>query len=185
MNLLPAAAKGYVTAALYAAVALAIFGAGWAVNGWRLGAEVAEVKRQHAQALFVASEASGRELARVTAERDRLQEALGGLDAAGLAKLKGDANETERLRACVRDDTCGLRVRASCPTNPAGVPGAAQGGSVDTGAGARLDADVEPHYFTLRGGISRTQTKLATCQAALGCLTGQGACPATTAPPTP
>lgn len=175
----------YIRLAIAVAALAAAGATGWFVNGWRLNSEIAELQRQHAQAMFVASEAAARELAKVTAERDAIQATFNGLDAAGLAKLKGDADETERLRTCVRNGTCGLRIRASCPTNTPNVPGAPQGGGLDTGTGSRLDANAESDYFALRGGISRIQNKLATCQAALGCMTGQRACPAPTASPNP
>lgn len=160
------------------AIALAVaFGAGWAVNGWRLSSEVADLEVEHSKAVATAANARSDEVVRLTGERDRLQGVLGTLDAAGLEKIKGEANETERLRTCVAAGTCGLRVRAVCPAAPAGVPGAPQSSSVDSGAGARLDGPAESAYFTLRGGILSAQNKLATCQASLGCLTGQRPCP--------
>ena len=40
----------YLRLAMYAIFAAALFGGGWAVNGWRLSAQIAEIKTQDAQA---------------------------------------------------------------------------------------------------------------------------------------
>jgi hypothetical protein len=39
----------YMTAAICIATALVSFGAGWGVNGWRLGAQIADLKAEYAE----------------------------------------------------------------------------------------------------------------------------------------
>jgi prophage endopeptidase len=151
-----------------AAGALAVaFGAGWAVNGWRVGTKVADLKASHAQAVETAATAAAAQLAAAYADRDAKQDELNRIAADGLANLKKANDETERLRRCVADGSCGLRIRATCPANPPGVPTAADGASVGAGTGAVLDTAAGQDYFALRANIARTEETLTTCQKAL------------------
>lgn len=154
-----------------AAGALAVaFGAGWAVNGWRVGTQVADLKASHAEVVKIAAQAAAKQLTDAYAQRDAKQDELNRIAADGLASLKKANDETERLRRCVADGSCGLRIRATCPANPLGVPSAADGGSVGAGAGAVLTSDAGQDYFALRANIARTEETLMTCQKALGAL---------------
>lgn len=164
-----------MTAKLRALAALLIvggaFGAGWAVNGWRLGEQAAKTDRQRAEA----TAATWRQVVR---EVERLQSNLSAATNAGREQLERAQDETNRLRACIDRGDCGLRVRVERPVCPGTVP-AADGGPVDTAAGAPLAAAARPDYFALRSAIEVTEAKLTACQKALGAL----AAPAATLPP--
>lgn len=168
------AMKPYV----YAAVAAAIFGAGWAVNGWRLGSALERVKAAHSDTVAKAATAAGEQLAEATRERDALAATLSGIDVAGMAELKRTKNENETLRSRVASGAVGLRVAATCPAvNPAAA-GKTEGGRLDSGTAPVLDAAAESTYFALRQGITDTEATLTACQGALGAFSGQpGATP--------
>lgn len=148
------------------ALALA-FGAGWAVNGWRVGAQVADLKASHAEVVKTAAQAAAKQLTDAHAQRDAKQDELNNIAAAGAASLKKANDETERLRRCTADGTCGLRIAATCPANTPGVPTAASGSGVGAGTGAVLTAAAGQDYFALRANIARTEETLTTCQKAL------------------
>lgn len=150
---------------------------GWFINGWRLHGTIETLNAIHARETEQAATAAKTELARAQAQRDVLAATFAGVDSTGLAKLKEDANETERLRTCLRAGTCGVRIKATCPANPASLSASAAGSSVDSGAGAVLTGPAESDYLALRGGIASATRKLDACQTALGCTTGQRGCP--------
>lgn len=145
---------------LAAAGLAAAFAAGWAANGWRLGAN-------HAAEALARSQATVRWMEAADAERLALQTKLTASDDAAAAKLRSAQDETNRLRDCLRAGTCGLRVNVAAPRCP-DLPEAAPGAGVDSAAGARLDPDAESAYFALRDGIDRVQAKLTACQGRLG-----------------
>lgn len=148
--------------------ALAVaFGAGWAGNGWRLGGRLENLKAEHSEAVATAARTALNAQRALDDKRDALAATLAGIDSAESLRLKAANDETNRLRACIADGTCGLRLAATCPAASAVVPGAAPGGRVDTGAGAQLTPAAQRDYFALRDGIARAQAKLTACQAAL------------------
>lgn len=143
-----------VRLAIAAAAASVAFGSGWAVNGWRLNAKHDREAREVAEVTRVT-------LAQRTAERDALQARLTASDDAERKKLQEAQDETNRLRDCLRNGTCGLRIAAKCPAR---LPQADPVPSVDTGTGAELDRPAEQAYFALRDGINRASAQLAACQ---------------------
>lgn len=152
---------------LYAAVAVALFGAGAAVNGWRLGTAVETLKRQHAEAVGAAATAAGKQLAEAVATRDALALRLSGIDAAGTEELQKVKNENDSLRRRVSSGTIGLRVAATCPAVNSPAASTAKSGRLDSGAAAVLNPAAEQDYFALRENIVEGESKLATCQQSL------------------
>lgn len=144
---------GYVLAAALA------FGAGWSVNGWRLGQAHEAQARQ-------ASEQARETLRLMTESRDRLAADLKASDDIHAAKLQEAQNETNRLRDRVSVGDQRLRVAVRCPA-AADVPRAASAPGVDSSAGAELDPTARSAYFALRDGINRAEAKLAACQGEL------------------
>ncbi len=171
-----------VKVALLAGAAAVGFGAGWGVNGWRMGAEVATLKQQHAEAVTASYSAGMTEQARLQALKDEQNKGLAVIDADELAKLRSAQNENETLRGRVAAGSVRLRVAAVCPPPVGNVPPPGPSGGVDTGAGPSLTADAEQAYLSLRAGIPETERKLAACQRSAALLTGQTA---PTVPPRP
>lgn len=134
------------------------FAWGWVSNGWRLGLEAERVARAHAERV-AAVEKAAREAEQ--AAQARATEAV----AAARKKLEKSQHETARLRSCLADGSCGLRVAAPSCSGP--VPEAPEGGPLDSGADAPAPASAAPHYLALRDAIELTEAKLAGCQEAL------------------
>jgi len=140
------------------AVAIALFAAGWLVNGWRWESRWNEREARYAAAVVKASE-EAREREQV------LTDAIARIDAEYTAERTKANEEISRMRAAVDAGAVRLRVAARCPA--ASVSQAAAGPGVDHGTGAELAADARSDYFALRGGLIRQEQKLAACQAAL------------------
>lgn len=138
--------------------AIALFAAGWLVNGWRWESRWSEREAGYAAAVVEASE-EAREREQVLAD------AIARVDAEHTAERTKADEEISRLRAAVDAGAVRLRVAARCPT--ASVSQAAAGSGVDHGTGAELAADARQDYFALRAGLTRQEQKLAACQATL------------------
>ena len=111
-----------------------LFGAGWQVNGWRLdGQHAAELAQRDRQALVVAEQ--------VMAIGRAANAAISTADAKAWKGLEDDKKELRRLRGCVADGTCGVRLITKY------VP--ADSGTGDPGAGSvghdtiEIDPDVQ------------------------------------------
>lgn len=163
-----------------AAAALAVsFGAGWAVNGWRVGSQVDKLKADQSAALATANRSALVLQQRLDAERDGKAAELAAIDAKGAKALKGAQDENDRLQRCIAAGTCGLRVnvvRSACPASD--VPGTAATGGVDSGTGIELAPAARQDYFTLRNALGRVGAKLDACQSSLRTLTGGASTPA-------
>jgi len=159
--------RQYAAAAILVGVAVVSAGTAWTVQGWRKAGEIATLKQQHAEAVSVAAKASADELTRVTSQRDALQLQLSTIAGSATAALTKAQNENDSMRDCVRRGTCGVRIAATCPTNPPGLPASASGGGVDSGTAAVLTPQAGQDYFSLRAGIIKTEGVLAACQASL------------------
>lgn len=141
----------------YAAAAVALFIAGWTVNGWRWDAKWNEREAEYAAAVTKATE-EAREREQVMAD------AFAMIDAERTAERTKANEESRRLRAAVDAGTVSLRIAARCP---AGLSETAAGPGVGDGTGAELSADARSDYFTLREGLTRQAEKLSACQAIL------------------
>ncbi|MFN3303161.1 MAG: lysis system i-spanin subunit Rz [Roseateles sp.] len=150
-----------MTRVAVAAVALlAAFGAGWAVNGWRLTASHEAGERERLE-----TEAESARLAeRAREKKDGELHAVRAVAASNLEKAR-EANRL--LRDRVDLGAVGLRVRADCS---AAVPSAFAASGGGAGAGAELAADARPAYHALREGIVVTESRLKACQAELRAL---------------
>lgn len=127
--------------------------AGWAANGWRLGAQRSEEELARAQ-----------EALRLIEQRDALGAELAAQNDKNLKELGKAKNETNRLRTCIADGSCGLRiVEGACPA----MPGPAASPGLDSGAGAGPSATVGQAYIALREGIDLAAAQLNACQVEL------------------
>ena len=133
-------------AALGAALA---FGAGWLVNGWRLdGQHAAELAQRDRQALAVAEQ--------VMAIGRAANAAISTADAKAWKGLEDDKKELRRLRGCVADGTCGVRLIAGEGRHRPSDPGAGSVGH-DT---VELDPDVQRRVLDHREAIGEDARKL-------------------------
>ena len=137
--------------ALGAALAIS---AGWLVNGWRLdGQHAAELAQRDRQALDVAEQ--------VMAIGRAANAAISTADAKAWKGLEDDKKELRRLRGCVADGTCGVRLIAGQTGNGPSNPGAGSVGH-DT---VELDPDLQRRVLNHRDAIGEDARKLECLQA--------------------
>ena len=139
--------------------AVLAFGGGWLVNGWRLqGQHSAEMARRDQQNLVVAEQvmAIGREA----------NAAISTADAKAWKGLEDEKKELRRLRGCVADGTCGVRLITADSDKGSRDPGTSSMGH-DT---VELDPDVQRRVLVHREAIGEDARKLEYLQAyALQC----------------
>lgn len=151
-----------------ALTAAAVFGSGWAVNGWRLGTK-------NAQEAAGRAETARKVLAQRTDERDALADRLRASDDLSYLLLQGAQDETTDIGGSVLAGERRLLIAAKCPTP--GVPEAASAPGVDPDPRAELDPEAGRAYLDLRTGINRTEAKLVACQGQLKLRSGLAAQP--------
>lgn len=141
--------------ALAAAVGAAlVFGAGWVANGWRLdGQHATELAQRDRQALAVAEQ--------VMAIGRAANAAISTADAKAWKGLEDEKKELRRLRGCVANGTCGVRL----------IAGESGHGPSDRGARSlghdtvELDPDVQRRVLDHREAIVEDARKLEYLQA--------------------
>ena len=125
------------------------FGAGWQVNGWRLGGQhAAELAQRDRQALAVAEQ--------VMAIGRAANAAISTADAKAWKGLEDDKKELRRLRGCVADGTCGVHLIAGQSGHGPSDPGAGSVGH-DT---VELDPDVQRRVLDHREAIGEDAAKI-------------------------
>lgn len=148
-----------------ALIALCVaFAGGWTVEHWRGGVALAALQSKHSKALADESAKTLDAQKKLDVLADAQRARVAGIDDKQTQALKVAQDETQRLRSCIADGTCGLRIRAQCPKPAAIVPGATAGTSVDTATSAELDPTARQDYFALRSAIDLTQRQLSACQ---------------------
>lgn len=128
-----------------------IFGAGWAVNGWRLsGQHAQELAKRNSDALTVAEAVKQAGIVANNAISDADQRAWKGLE--------DDKKELSRLRGCVADRTCGVRLITKYVSADSGA-----GDSSTSGVGhgtVEIDPDVQRRVLDHREAIEEDAAKL-------------------------
>ncbi len=111
---------------------------GMTLQGWRLGAELADLSARHAVELQRLADTNAAALAAQQQARQHLEQRLAAIDTQRYQELTNAQQNTERLAADLAAARQRLRVRidpASCP----GLPTATGTAGLDDGAGARAD----------------------------------------------
>ena len=143
------------TKALIALVLVAIvFWAGWVANGWRLSG-------QHAQELAERDRKDLTMAQQVMEIGKAANNAISVADAKAWKGLEDDKKELRRLRGCVADGTCGVRLITAEGRGGPGDPGSSSVGH-DTVA---LDSDVQRRVLDHREAIGEDAAKLSFLQA--------------------
>lgn len=176
LSFIPAAYQVWVRIAVLVVLVGLVFGAGWKVKGAMDGAAIADLKTQHAQLVADATARSLTAQKKADADHQALATSLAQSSATYHEDLTREQHANDLLRADVAAGTRSLRIDATCPGRPADVPQAAASGRMDPGAGAVLSAAAGQAVLDLRARITDTEHQLGACQAAVKCITGQGAC---------
>jgi len=132
-------------------IAGAAFAGGWAVNGWRLGEQMAQYREQ-------VTARAAQQVQKAQAESQQKQRALAALDKQHTQELADAKSQIADLSDAVAVGRRRLRVHAQCPDS---VPQTTATTGVDDAAGARLDDAAERNYFRLRQRIE-TATRQVT-----------------------
>lgn len=137
---------------------------GMTLQGWRLGAQLAEQEAQHAAQMQRIAEEHAAAIAAQQQARQTLQTQLTAIDTQRYQELTHAQENTDRLVADLAAARQRLRVRidpASCP----GLPTTTGASGVDDGAGARADL-----YPAVAEGIVRVTGRADECRARLTAL---------------
>lgn len=127
---------------------------GWVTNGWRLSAQhSAELAERDRKDLTIAQQVM--EIGR------QANSAISQADTKAWKELEDDKKELRRLRGCVADGTCGVRLITAEGSHGTGNPGSTSVGH-DTAA---LDADVQRRVLDHREAIGEDAAKLSFLQA--------------------
>ena len=163
--------RGWLIAGV-AVVLLAVgISIGWSLNGWRLSGQIADAKTEtanehtaHQADLAAISNAAAQQVTQALAKQQESQQALADLDRKHTEELKNAKDENDRLRGDVADGRRRLQLKASCPADSRGVPGATGAAGLADGAGPRLDAAAERDYWRLRDDITTARSQIAGLQ---------------------
>ncbi|WP_019933866.1 lysis system i-spanin subunit Rz [Oceanimonas smirnovii] len=138
----------------------------WGVEHYRLSAELASVRRDHAEQLLAMEQANAAELARATRKAESLQQQIIQLDEQHTKELSRAQQDNDNLRDAVDAGVKRLRILAkrpaSCP-----VPGTTGDTGLGDGAAVELSAAAGRAYHRLRAGLTSDTAKLQACQTIL------------------
>lgn len=151
---------------LIAAVCLS-FVAGWQIQGWLMGEQIAELNARTAETLKSIAVTAAKKQRELQDELDTEQRKWAAVEAEQYALLRDAERQNDKLRADVDAGRKWLRVNAICPTGSNNMPETGPSTSVDNGAAPRLTEDAEQAYFDLESGIERVKRQLLACQSRL------------------
>lgn len=146
---------------------LVAFVAGWQIQGWRMGEQIAEANAKTAETLKSIAVAAADKQRELQNELDTEQAKWAAIEAEQYALLRDAEKQNDQLRADVDAGRKRLRVNASCPASTDNLPETGSSSSVDNGAGPELNADARRNYYSLRSGIERVTNQLMACQSRL------------------
>ena len=143
-------------------VGIALFATGWSVNGWRKDADLADVKRQHAEVLAGIARKTTDAVTAVRKLEQAANSAISTADKSATERIAKNDQENRSLRACVAAGTCGVRIITRSTACAAGgdVPQDAGAGGVGDGAVA-LDDAAANRVLDLRESVQSDAAKLA------------------------
>lgn len=133
-----------------------LFGAGWTAQGWRLSGQIATLKQEHADQHLAMAEAAKQ--IGIAANN-----AISDADARAWKGLEDDKKELGRLRGCVADRTCGVRLITKYVSAESGA-----GDSSTSSVGhdtVEIDPDVQRRVLDHREAIREDAAKLSFLQA--------------------
>ena len=141
--------------------ALAFAGA-WHAQGWRYGAQLADLKATHAETLREIAGKAAKARETVRKYEAGVADQLADKDATHYKELTHAKTETDRLRACVAAGACGVRIITRSTACAAGgdVPQDAGAGGMGDGA-IELDPATAGRVLDLRESVAADAAKLA------------------------
>ena len=151
----------YAKTIIALALALAGFAGGWAVQGWRAGAELATVRQEHAEVLRDIANKTTETVRAVARAGQAANAAITAADQKSIERIAKNDEENSRLRACVAAGTCGVRIitkSAVCASGSAGPADSSAGRMGD--AAVELDPEAGQRVLDLRASVQLDAEKL-------------------------
>ena len=146
---------------------LAIFLVGCAfgalVNGWRLNADIADLKTSHAETLKTISNEALKTQQSLQDELDANEKLWATAEAIQYRKLRNAEDKINQLRDDVAAGRKRLLVNATCPAGSDRVPETEASTSMDNGTAPELNPEARQNYYALRNGIERVTNQLLAC----------------------
>lgn len=154
--------KGYAAALVLGAVMAG--GAAWMVQGWRYGAQIADMRADESDRVSASQRQAREILQRRYAEVGEINERNAKAEWAAYGGMRNAQLEDDALRAAVDAGRQRLHVAAACPAAGGGVSEAGAAARVGDGSRPELDPAARSTYFALRAGIREVTAQLAACQ---------------------
>ena len=133
---------------------------GLAINAWRYGADIAELKADHAVELKRISDTAAEALQAALRRQADAENRAAEIDVLRTEELANAQAENDRLRNAVADGERRLRIKATCPASPGGVPGAAPAAGLAPSEAVELDREAEQAVFDLRSDLIRDRAMI-------------------------
>lgn len=137
------------------------FVAGWQINGWRMGEQIAKVNLETAETLKSIAVTAANKQRELQDELDIEQAKWAAVEAEQFALLRDAEIQNDQLRADVDAGRKRLRVNASCPASSDNMPETSTDASVGERTRPELNPDARPTYNSLRLGIVTLEAKVA------------------------
>lgn len=174
VDLIPGSPRTWLLGALL----VAVFAAGWAGNGWRMGAQLAMAEKSHSDTLGGISRAAARQVSDQLDARVQLEQRLADLDSTKHKELTDAQDENERLRRLYSGadaERKRLRIEARIAAADLVVSQATGSRGLGDGASVELSERSGSAVWDIRAGMIRDQKKLEYLQGYVRTLTGQAA----------
>lgn len=142
----------------------------WALEHYRMSAELAVVRRDHAEVLRELAEANATELEQATRAAESLQQQVADIDAHYTQELTDAKANADRLRDDVDAGNKRLLILGKRPTSCAAVPTPTGDTSMGDGASIELAPAARRAYFNLESGLTKDTKALLACQSILRSL---------------
>jgi hypothetical protein len=136
---------------------------GWVAQGWRLNAEIADLKAGHANAIASINAESAKALADMTADRDAKARTILAADLDRAKQAQANAIEKAQLLSDLAAARKRVYVRAVCPA-ASQAAGPADSARVDVPTAAELDPALRPIAADVRYGIIELESELSACK---------------------
>lgn len=174
VDLIPGSPRTWLLGALL----LAVFAAGWASNGWRMGEQLAVAEKTHSDTLGEIARAAARQVSDQLDARVELEKQLADLDSTKHKELTDAQDENEQLRQLYSgadSDRKRLRIEARIAAADLVVSKTTGSSGLGDGASVELSERAGSAVWDIRAGMIRDQKKLEYLQGYVRTLTGQTA----------
>lgn len=138
--------------------------AGMTINGWRLGAQIAQLEAGHAGELQAIAQVAANAAQQAVRQQTQAINSLAALDRKYTDEIAIAQSETDLLRNAVASGERRLRIQAQCPASSDRLPDAPATPGVDDAPSAKLTDTAERNYWLLRDRITIAANQVSALQ---------------------